>query len=105
LVRVDEGLPLALAGAQGKLAVVADGDALALPVGAPSTHVLKLPSREWRGLPVNELLMLELGRAVGWPGPPAGLVSLAPVFDEPGLLVERFDRAMVDGRVRRLHQE
>jgi serine/threonine-protein kinase HipA len=103
---VDEGLRLSLAGAQGKLAVVSQGKALALPGGtAPSTHILKLPSPEWPGLPVNELVMLELGRAAGLPTPAARLCDLGPKFEEPGLLLERFDRATEAGQVRRLHQE
>ncbi|OGQ17539.1 MAG: hypothetical protein A2138_08375 [Deltaproteobacteria bacterium RBG_16_71_12] len=100
---VTEGLRLSLAGAQDKLPVVLHDGALALPEGSTaSTHILKLPNRDFPGLVDNEHFLLELAHDVGlpvvratrWPLPAAGR-------ERHGLLVERFDRA--GGR--RLHQE
>ncbi|MBI1945869.1 MAG: type II toxin-antitoxin system HipA family toxin [Deltaproteobacteria bacterium] len=100
---VSEGLRLSLAGAQDKLPVVLRDGTLALPEGrAASTHILKLPNRDFPGLVDNEHFLLELARDAGlpvvrsvrWPLPAAGRERF-------GLLVERFDRA--GGR--RLHQE
>ncbi|MDP2341519.1 MAG: HipA domain-containing protein [Deltaproteobacteria bacterium] len=74
-----------------------------LPAGAlASTHILKLPNREFRGLVHNEHFLLELAHAAGLSVVRSQLWPL-PRGSEPehGLLVERFDRS--DGR--RLHQE
>jgi serine/threonine-protein kinase HipA len=95
-------LRLSLAGAQDKLGVVVDDDALLLPErGAPSTHLLKLPSRDFAALPENEALVLELARRVGLPTVDSRLWTHAPT---PVLLVARFDRTPAPD-LRRLHQE
>ena len=100
---VTEGLRLSLAGAQDKLPVVLRDGKLWLPEGrAASTHILKLPNRDFRGLVDNEHFLLELASEAGLPVIRSRLWAL-PAGSESshGLLVERFDRA--DGR--RLHQE
>lgn len=100
---VTEGLRLSLAGAQDKLPVVLHDGALELPEGrTASTHILKLPNRDFPGLVDNEHFLLELAHDVGlpvvrtrrWPLPASGR-------ERHGLLVERFDRSVG----RRLHQE
>ncbi|HET6582179.1 MAG TPA: type II toxin-antitoxin system HipA family toxin, partial [Nannocystaceae bacterium] len=95
-------LRLSLAGAQDKLGVRVDGDTLSLPEsGAPSTHLLKLPNRDFAALPQNEALVLELARRLD-----LGVVEsrLWMRTSTPLLLVTRFDR--IDGTpIRRLHQE
>lgn len=96
---------LSLAGAQDKLAVVAEGDGrLRLPHrGEPSTHILKPDSRRFRGLRDAEAMGLALARAVGLDAAGARLVD---VLDRPALLVERYDRVRArDGTLHRLHQE
>jgi len=99
---IDAKLRLSLAGAQDKIPVVARGDDLWLPSGgAPSTHILKLPSRTYRGLCDNELFMLILARHAGLDAVTAKLVSLPHLHGQKALLVERYDRK--DGE--RLHQE
>lgn len=99
---VTEGLRLSLAGAQDKLPVVLDAGALALPEGrAASTHILKLPNRDFPGLVDNEHFMLELAHDVGLPVVRATRWPLPGPRGRCGLLVERFDR--LGGR--RLHQE
>ena len=96
---------LSLAGAQDKLAVVAEADGrLRLPHrGEPSTHILKPDSRRFRGLRDAEALGLALARNVGLDVASARLVE---VLDRPALLVERYDRVRApDGTLQRLHQE
>lgn len=98
---VGEHLRLSLAGAQDKLGVVLEGDALALPAGSsPSTHLLKLPNRDFAALPQNEGMVLALARRIGLPVVESRfLVGQRP----PLLLVTRYDRT--GAPVRRLHQE
>ncbi len=103
LMLSDDEIRLSLAGAQDKLPVCLDGDAVSLPVGgAASTHLLKVGGGAFPGLVRNELFCLELARRVGLPAPEA---RLAPTVT-PMLLVERYDRTIAaDGTVTRLHQE
>jgi len=99
---VGDELRLSLAGAQDKLGVVVEGETICLPEhGSPSTHLLKLPNRDFAALPENEALVLELARRVGLPVVESRLWTRLPT---PLLLVTRFDRHSANG-VRRLHQE
>lgn len=96
---------LSLAGAQDKLAVVAQADGrLRLPHrGEPSTHILKPDSRRFRGLRDAEALGLALARRIGLDAAAGRLVS---VLGRPALLIERYDRVRAaDGQLQRLHQE
>ncbi|MFA7487200.1 MAG: type II toxin-antitoxin system HipA family toxin [Lysobacteraceae bacterium] len=96
---------LSLAGAQDKLAVVAEADGrLRLPHrGEPSTHILKPDSRRFRGLRDAEALGLALARTVGLDVADGRLVN---VLGRPALLIERYDRLRTpDGTLHRLHQE
>ncbi len=95
-------LRLSLAGAQDKLGVRVDGDKLLLPEqGSPSTHLLKLPHRDFAALPQNEALVLSLARRVGLPAVDA---TLWTGHGPPLLVVARFDRS-VGPPIRRRHQE
>lgn len=97
---IDGDLRLSLAGAQDKLPVIEASGALYLPSGsAPSTHVLKLPSKAFVGLCSNEHFTMSLARDVGLRVAPTRL-WLLPGGDK-ALLVDRYDRR--DGV--RLHQE
>ena len=98
------GLRLSLAGAQDKLPVYRDpAGLLCLPMhGAPSTHILKVPSRRFKHLPANELLTTRLARALSLS---TVEMELLPVEGVELLLVRRYDRLVADGVVRRLHQE
>lgn len=99
---IGEELRLSLAGAQDKVGVVLGGERLLLPQhGAASTHLLKLPNRDFAALPENEALVLELARRVGLP------VVVSRLWTRTAtamLLIERFDRIAGDPIVR-LHQE
>lgn len=94
---------LSLAGAQNKLAVIETDDGLAVPLdGRPSTHILKLPNPDYKGLVENEALMLSLARSVELPVVDHEVVTLG---ETRLLLVARYDREVKDGQALRLHQQ
>lgn len=95
---------LSLAGIQNKLLLVRREDGgWARPLhGLPSTHILKAEDRRFPQLARREADCLTLGRMVG-------LTSIEPIVttigEIPCLIVDRFDRVVADGSVRRVHQE
>jgi serine/threonine-protein kinase HipA len=95
---------LSLAGVQDKLPVRRDDDgSLWLPVGgAPSTHILKVPSRDFKHLPANEALVTRLAHRASLVAVDVELVSMEGVQIA---VVQRYDRRRQDGAVVRLHQE
>lgn len=95
---------LSLAGAQDKLPVAVFDDKIYLPLeGAASTHILKLPHRTFKHVPLNEMFVMGLAAKIGLATARAELVVRT---DPPSLLVERYDRVVEEGdHVRRLHQE
>lgn len=96
---------LSLAGVQDKMLLVAAGPGRwARPTGAtPSTHILKLDHRRFRGLVAAEADAMALARAVGLTSVAAELVE---VDGMACLIVERFDRVRdAQGEVVRVHQE
>ncbi|MBS1870842.1 MAG: HipA domain-containing protein [Actinobacteria bacterium] len=100
---VDDDSELSLAGLQDKLLLVRMDDGWGRPLrGRPSTHILKRDDPLRPGLVRAEGECLALAHALG-------LTTSAPQVDRMGaidcLIVERFDRAVGDGVVRRLHQE
>lgn len=99
--------PSPLAGVQGKiaLALLPDGR-FAIPrarSGVPTTHILKVPVRGDEALVDHEHGLMAIARKVH----PLGAAETAPfaIGEVAGLLVTRFDRDIVDGRVHRIHQE
>lgn len=102
MVGVD-GIRLSLAGAQDKAAVCLIDDQLAFPAqGVPTTHILKPMIADVGDTVVNEYLCMRLAAAVGLP---VAAVAMGKAEDVPFLLVERFDRRTIDGRIGRVHQE
>lgn len=104
----ERGLRLSLAGAQVKAAVVMVGERVAKPCpGQPTTHILKPAVSRFAGLVENEGFCMRLAKAVGLPVAAAEPRVLRIEGLEPRkfLLVERYDRSRVQGRVSRLHQE
>ncbi len=94
---------LSLAGAQNKLAVIETDDGLAVPLdGRPSSHILKLPNPDYKGLAENEALTLSLAAAVGLPVVDHEVITLG---ETRMLLLTRYDREVRDGQVLRLHQQ
>jgi len=94
---------MSLAGAQHKMVVCVQGDALFEPLpGSSSTHILK-PDNQSEDYPhsvINEYFTMRLAGAVGLNVPAVRrLYTPAPVY-----IVQRFDRTVEsDGQVRRLH--
>jgi serine/threonine-protein kinase HipA len=100
----DEGVSMSLAGVQTKLAVaVDDAGRICIPIsGSPSTHILKPDSpRLWGGVQ-NEAFCLTLAKRLKIPTPN---ITTGQVGKRSYLLVQRYDRTVVGGRWRRLHQE
>lgn len=96
-------LRLSLAGAQHKAPILHfDDGTLALPAaGLASTHIVKIPNRQYPGLVTLEALGM---RAAAAAGIATAHVQLLPT-SSPTLLVRRYDRSHLDGVPRRLHQE
>ncbi|MDR1038525.1 MAG: HipA domain-containing protein [Deltaproteobacteria bacterium] len=94
-----------LAGAQNKLPGVLEGNRLLVPANgsiSSTTHVIKAPSAVLPDLQYNEAFCMDLARAAGLP------VQKTEIMEIGGtdvLAVERYDRHVRDGSVRRLHQE
>lgn len=100
----DEGIRLSLAGAQDKLAVIVDGDSIALARdGRPTTHILKPVIQALEGTVENEYFCMRLAARLKLPVPHVEIrLDGATAF----LLVERYDRTKAaDGIIERLHQE
>lgn len=99
-----EGLRLSLAGVQEKAAVCLLDGKIAIPVGGtPTTHILKPSISKYPGSVQNEYLCLRTAARVGLP---ASKVEMGRAGKENYLLVERYDRKIVEEkRIIRLHQE
>lgn len=102
----DAHMRLSLAGVQGKVVLVRDGDGrFGEPLdGMPSTHILKPepPGDAYPGLAVNEWFCMRLADRCGLP---AARVELLTIGGTPTLAVERFDRDAAVWPPRRIHQE
>lgn len=103
LVGVD-GISMSMAGAQNKLPVarLKSGEiALALN-NAPTTHIIKPQPKNLRAAVENEAFCMRLAAAIKLP---AAKVEMGMAEDVSYILVERYDREMSNGDVRRIHQE
>jgi serine/threonine-protein kinase HipA len=100
----EEGVSMSLAGAQTKLAVAVDDEGrVCVPMnGSPSTHILKPDApRLWGGIQ-NEAFCLTLARRMKIATPN---LTTGQAGNRTYLLVQRYDRANIGHRSRRLHQE
>jgi len=98
----DAGL-FTLAGAQPKTALHFDGTRFGVPFGStPTTHILKPPLPDFAGHAENEHQCLALAHELGLRVARTAVHTFA---GELAIIVERFDRATVAGRLRRVHQE
>jgi serine/threonine-protein kinase HipA len=92
-----------LAGQFGKFALTRDGDAWIEPrADAPSTHIFKVGMP---GLPGSDIAEFVTMRAAAALGIAASRVELGTFEGRMAVIVERFDRIVADGAVRRVHQE
>ncbi len=94
---------ISLAGVQEKTAVCLIDNKIALPIGGcPTTHILKPASNIFPELIENEYLCLKTAKAVGINVPQ---VELRQVKELKYFLIQRYDREIVDNKIRRIHQE
>ncbi|WP_024849950.1 type II toxin-antitoxin system HipA family toxin [Aminobacter sp. J41] len=94
-----------LAGAQPKTALYFDSDRgrLGIPLGnVPTTHILKPPMPHLNGYAENEHFCLRLARKLGLDVAHSQVLEFA---GEKALVVERYDRRRINGRIIRIHQE
>ena len=103
LMAGEEGIRLSLAGAQDKLPVVIDSEAIALPLGnTPSTHIIKPEPERFPDLVANEAFCMELARHVGLNVAEATTRTIGAT---PCIVVTRYDREVRPDGAIRLHQE
>ena len=92
-----------LAGAQAKTALLREKGRWGIPAGrVPTTHIFKPPLAEFDGHVENEHFCLQLARSLGLPVPNSEVMHFE---DQRAIVVERYDRRRVEGRLRRVHQE
>lgn len=92
-----------LAGVQDKTVVYYQGDKILLPVDdAPSTHILKYKSHQFRNLPALETIATWTAKNLDIP---VVDVQYMGHNDNDFILVERYDRTFSDHKIKRLHQE
>lgn len=102
--RDDGVLRFSLAGVQLKFSAIMEASGgLTIPAhGVGGSWIVKLPSTQFRSVPENEYVMLELARAVGITVPEIRLVPISEIQGLPeaaarmegqALVVQRFDRA------------
>ncbi len=101
--RVQDTGQFSLAGAQPKTAFLLENGRWGIPSGrTPTTHILKPPTGEWDGHAENEHFCLELARALGFIVPNSSVVRFR---NEIAIVIDRYDRARIDGTLIRVHQE
>lgn len=92
-----------LAGAHAKTALFHDGERWGVPEGsAPTSHILKPAIPGFDGHEVNEHVCLEAAHLCGIR---AARSTVLRVADQTVISITRYDRAWVDGRFIRIHQE
>lgn len=101
--RRENALRFSLAGVQLKFSAAAEArGGLTIPAeGVGGSWIVKLPSREFDGVPENEFSMMTLARQVGIDAPPVRLIEIDEIRNLPegigalkgrALAIERFDR-------------
>lgn len=102
--RLDDDVgQFSLAGAQSKTALLLEDGRWGIPQGAtPTSHILKPPIPGFPGHCENEHLCLMLARALNIP---AAWSKVLRFGRETAIVVERYDRMTVGGRLTRVHQE
>ncbi|MCB1087551.1 MAG: type II toxin-antitoxin system HipA family toxin [Verrucomicrobiae bacterium] len=100
----DEG-QFSLAGAQAKTALYRDPDSgrWGIPKGAtPTTHILKPNLGDFESFEINEHFCLQLAARLGLRAAHSWTETIGKT---PVIVVERYDRARLGGRLVRVHQE
>jgi serine/threonine-protein kinase HipA len=109
-VRRENALRFSLAGVQLKFSAISEArGGLTIPAkGVGGSWIVKLPSREFAGVPENEFSMMKLAQLIGMDVPTVQLVSTDSIKNLPegigalkgqSLVIERFDRLPGGGAV------
>lgn len=97
------GLRLSLAGAQEKTAIICLNGEIEIPaLDIPTTHILKPAIKDYRESVENEYICLTTAKNLGLK---ASNVQIGKVKEIKYLLVERYDRQIENGKIKRIHQE
>jgi serine/threonine-protein kinase HipA len=99
-----QGIRLSLAGFQNKAGVCLIDGRIYLPAkDVPTTHILKPAMAQHEATVQNEFLCLSIASGLGLPTAKA---EIRRAEDQAYVLVERYDREIIDGTfIRRIHQE
>ncbi|MEP2983727.1 MAG: HipA domain-containing protein [Sulfitobacter sp.] len=108
--RRENALRFSLAGVQLKFSAVMEaGGGLTIPAsGVGGSWIVKLPSREFSGVPENEFSMMKLASLIGMNVPAIDLANISAIKDLPegidkignhAFVIERFDRLSDGSRV------
>ncbi len=106
----EKALRFSLAGVQLKFSVINEASGgLTIPAkGIGGSWIVKLPSREFKGVPENEYSMMTLARLIGMDVPAIELVNTSEIKNLPAgietlggqaFAIERFDRLQDGGKV------
>ncbi|MFU8847869.1 MAG: type II toxin-antitoxin system HipA family toxin [Opitutales bacterium] len=99
----DDRGQFSLAGAQSKTALQKRGEKWYIPWGRePTTHILKPPRPDIAGHVENEHFCLRLADALGLSVAKSEVIRFG---QEAAIVVERYDRVMIQRRLIRVHQE
>lgn len=94
---------LSLAGAQDKTAVVTIKNEIAIPDDTiPSTHILKPAIQGFVETIENEYICLKSAEKIGISIPK---IEIGKANNTKYFLIERYDREIKDGKIKRIHQE
>lgn len=100
---VDEEVRVSLGGLQAKLLLCRTTDGWERPaMGVPTTHILKPDPVQFPGLVASECYAMKLAENAGLL---VAHVELEEIGGRQVLIVERFDRRVVEGVTTRIHQE
>jgi serine/threonine-protein kinase HipA len=92
-----------LAGAEPKTALLLQKSRWGIPAGRiPTTHILKPPTGNFDGHAENEHICLLLARQLGLPTAETKVMRFEK---EIAVVIERYDRQVVDNGIARIHQE
>lgn len=103
MIDEDNGVVLSLAGVNDKAAVVVSRGRIGLPrYGFPSTHIIKVDIPGLEDSIKTEHFCLSLARKVGFRVP---RTALHQAEDQSFMLMQRYDRQVIEGAPQRIHQE
>jgi len=97
------GLRLSLAGAQEKTAVICIDGKIGIPaLDVPTTHILKPAMKDYEESVENEFICMKTAKALGLN---VANAEMGLIGNIKFLLVERYDREVENGKIKRIHQE